>query len=189
MVHSKFFKFFPLNESSKLIAKYSLKRTLIFLSWLPVLYEISEHVVYLGKIEGISMKPTFNPSDSNKNDYVLLWKWDTKNIRNLKVGDVIFLRSPINPENIYTKRIKALQGEMLIPRYPDDRKRVTVPLNHIWVEGDNIHSIDSNTYGPVSTGMVIGKASWIVYPFNRWGPVPPGGRECRESALRSGFSD
>jgi mitochondrial inner membrane protease subunit 2 len=53
------------------------------------------------------------------------------------------------------------------------------------LEGDNIHSIDSNTYGPVSTGMVVAKATWIIWPPNRFGPVPEiGGRECREKMLR-----
>lgn len=156
-----------------------------FLSWIPVLYVISEHVTYIGVVDGISMKPTFNPDSSTSRDRVLLWKYNVKNIDSLKVNDVVFVKSPMNPEQIHTKRIKGIPLDSIIPRYPETRSRVLIPLNHIWLEGDNIHSIDSNTYGPVSTGMVVAKATWIIWPPNRFGPVPEiGGRECREKMLR-----
>ena len=35
----------------------------------------------------------------------------------------------------------------------------------IWVEGDNAEkSIDSNNYGPICLGLVVGKASHVVWP-------------------------
>lgn len=172
-------------QSENPVATYTVKRTLTFLSWVPVFYIISEHITYMGMIDGISMKPTFNPETSLSNDRVLLWKWGVKNLENLKINDVIFMKSPMNPNQIHTKRIKGLALDSVIPRYPDTRSKVLIPLNHIWVEGDNIHSVDSNTYGPVSTGMVVAKAVWIIWPLNRFGPVPNnGGRECREEKLR-----
>jgi inner membrane protease subunit 2 len=167
------------------IVFYTFQRTLKFISWIPVIFVISEHVSYVGIVDGISMKPTFNPDISLSKDRVLLWKFNVKNIDNLKVNDVVFLKSPIDPTQIHTKRIKGIALDSIIPRYPDTRSKVLIPLNHIWVEGDNIHSIDSNTYGPISTGMVVAKAVWILWPLNRFGPVPnTGGRECRERQLR-----
>lgn len=164
--------------------KYTLRQTAIFFSWVPVLYVINEHVAYVGIVEGSSMKPTLNPeSNGTKLDHVLLWKWGCKNINNLHLNDVIFLRSPINPETIYVKRIKAKQGDLVVPRYPDTRSRVLIPVNHLWVEGDNLHSIDSNTYGPVSTGLVLGKATYIIWPWKRFGSIATGGRECRKAYL------
>lgn len=129
------------------------------------------------------MKPTFNPDNSISKDRVLLWKFNIRN--NLKINDIVFIKSPINPNQIHTKRIKGLQLNSIIPRYPETRSKILIPLNHIWVEGDNIHSIDSNTYGPLSNGMVVAKAVWIIWPLNRFGPIPAnGGRECREDKLR-----
>lgn len=129
------------------------------------------------------MKPTFNPDNSISKDRVLLWKFNIRN--NLKINDIVFIKSPINPNQIHTKRIKGLQLNSIIPRYPETRSKILIPLNHIWVEGDNIHSIDSNTYGPLSNGMVVAKAVWIIWPLNRFGPIPVnGGRECREDKLR-----
>lgn len=172
-------------KSKNAVFTYTLKRTATFLSWIPVLYLISEHVSYIGVIDGISMKPTFNPDTSLSRDRVLLWKFNVKNIRNLKTDDVVFIKSPIDPTQIHTKRIKGMALDSIIPRYPDIRSKVLIPLNHVWVEGDNIHSIDSNTYGPVSSGMVVAKAVWIIWPPERFGPVPnTGGRECREKKLR-----
>ena len=35
----------------------------------------------------------------------------------------------------------------------------------IWVEGDNAEkSIDSNNYGPICLGLVVGKASHVIWP-------------------------
>lgn len=165
------------------ILLYTITRSIKFISWIPVIYLFSEHFAYIGIIDGISMKPTFNPDNSISKDRVLLWKFNIRN--NLKINDIVFIKSPINPNQIHTKRIKGLQLNSIIPRYPETRSKILIPLNHIWVEGDNIHSIDSNTYGPLSNGMVVAKAVWIIWPLNRFGPIPAnGGRECREDKLR-----
>jgi len=40
--------------------------------------------------------------------------------------------------------------------------KVVVPYGHVWVEGDNWrNSYDSRDFGPISKGLVIGKATWI----------------------------
>lgn len=153
----------------------------MFLSWVPVLYMFNEHVVFVSKIYGSSMSPTLNPIQ-RQNDYVLLWKWNLR--KDLQVGDVVLVRSPIDPKKIYAKRVKGLQGDEIVTRYPYPKQQVTVPRNHMWCEGDNVHSIDSNNFGPVSTGLLVGKATWILYPFNRFGSIPDGGRECRLDRLR-----
>ena len=46
---------------------------------------------------------------------------------------------------------------------------IRVPEGHCWVEGDHTgHSMDSNSFGPVSLGLVTAKASCIVWPPRRW---------------------
>lgn len=53
----------------------------------------------------------------------------------------------------------------------DNTPRVTIPHNHIWVEGDNTSaSTDSNDYGPISISLVDGIAGSIVWPRARAGP-------------------
>lgn len=50
------------------------------------------------------------------------------------------------------------------------KKEVQIPTGHCWVEGDNHgHSFDSNTFGPVSLGLVKAKATCILWPPGRIG--------------------
>lgn len=149
-----------------------MNRIVKILSFIPVIYVINTHVVSTGIITGHSMTPTFN--NTTQRTWVLIWKWKAKT--NVNVNDVIFLTSPIDPSQLYTKRVKACPNQLIHPRYPDQRRKVLIPQGHIWVEGDNVHSIDSNTYGPISKGLVVGKVVFSLWPF---GPIPiEGGRDC-----------
>lgn len=153
-------------------------------SWVPVVIVLNEHVCYFGKIEGSSMQPTFNPSQ-HTSDWVLLWKWGLRDPHGIEVNDVVLFRSPQNPERVLCKRVKGVQGDMVLTRHPYPREQCHVPRNHLWVEGDNIHSVDSNTFGPISSGLVLGKATRIIWPLDRGGPIVNGGREARISRLSS----
>lgn len=166
--------------------RYTAKVALLTLSWVPVAIVISEHVAHIGRIQGSSMKPTLNPDSSlGWSDFVFLWKYGLREPGALQVGDVVLLRSPSDPEKILIKRILGTQGDDILTRAPFPRPKCTVPANHLWVEGDNIHSIDSNTFGPVSAGMVIGRATRVVFPPSRYGPIPlTGGREARLAELK-----
>lgn len=156
------------------------------LSWVPVAVVFSEHVAHIGRIQGSSMKPTLNPDSSlGWSDFVFLWKWNVRDPGTLKVGDVVLLRSPSDPERILIKRILGVQGDDILTRAPFPRPKCHIPQSHLWVEGDNIHSIDSNTFGPVSSGMVIGKATRVVWPPSRFSVIPhTGGREARLDVLK-----
>lgn len=49
-----------------------------------------------------------------------------------------------------------------------------MPLNHVWVEGDNknaLKTLDSNTYGPIPINLIQGKVTHILFPFERIGRV------------------
>lgn len=161
--------------------RYAAKVSLLTLTWVPVALTMSEHVVHVARIQGSSMKPTLNPLGWS--DYVLLWKYNIRG--SLNVGDVVLIRSPLNPEKIVIKRILGVQGDKIITRSPYPRPTCQIPTGHLWVEGDNIHSVDSNTFGPVSEGLVIGKASKIVWPLSRFGEISTGGREARLNVLKS----
>lgn len=79
--------------------------------------------------------------------------------------------SPLEPEKLVTKRITGVQGETIsthCPPYP--RPEAKVPRNHLWVEGDNsFHSVDSNTFGPISQALVVGKVIKVIWPITRLG--------------------
>lgn len=82
-------------------------------------------------------------------------------------------RSPNNPETVSIKRIVALEGEDVATREPFPEPRVTVPEGHVWVEGDGGvgRSLDSNHYGPISTALITGQVTHILYPFRKLGRI------------------
>lgn len=161
------------------------KRSLILLSWVPVIVTVNQTVAYATWVQGGSMKPALNPDSSlGWRDMLFLWKFRQRAPGKLKVGDVVLFRSPEDPEKILVKRILGIGGDEIKTKDPYPRDVCKVPLNHIWVEGDNIHSIDSNYFGPISVGLVQGKANYILFPPSRIGPIQSGGREARVAYLK-----
>ncbi|SCV05696.1 LANO_0H13168g1_1 [Lachancea nothofagi CBS 11611] len=148
---------------------FGTRTVLITMSWIPVMLAINKNVCYVAKIEGTSMRPTLNPDEITHTDWVLLWKWGAKNAANLRHNDVVLFKAPTNPKAVYCKRVKGVQYDTVQTRHPYPRDIASIPRSHIWVEGDNaFHSTDSNNFGPVSTGLVLGKAVAIIWPPTRW---------------------
>lgn len=149
----------------------ALRYCLITLTWIPVLMTINDNVCHVAKIEGSSMRPTLNANErSITSDWIFLWKFNCKKAFNLNRDDIILFKSPMDPDKVYCKRIKGVQYDSIRTRHPYPRNVVNIPRNHIWVEGDNVlHSLDSNNFGSVSTGLVVGKAIKVIWPPSRWG--------------------
>lgn len=60
------------------------------------------------------------------------------------------------------------------PRGQSDWEQV--PQGHVWVEGEHgaeggRWTWDSNAYGPISTGLIVGKVKAVVYPFRKAGRI------------------
>ncbi|KZP12123.1 LexA/Signal peptidase [Athelia psychrophila] len=117
------------------------------------------------------MQPTLNPDSSLWRDLVFFDRFSIGTLGNWNREDIVALRSPINPEQLLVKRIVALEGDTVktLPPYPD--AEVTVPEGHIWVEGDNYRTEDSNLFGPVPLALLDSKLTYIVWPLNRSGPL------------------
>ncbi|KAF8607925.1 LexA/Signal peptidase, partial [Ceratobasidium sp. AG-I] len=125
-------------------------------------------------VSGSSMQPALNPDGPNQRDMVWIDRWSVVARRRYRRGDVVSLRSPIDPNLIIVKRILALGGDIVetLPPYPD--KTVRVPDGYAWVEGDEpFRSRDSNYFGPVPLGLIESRISNIIWPLSRLGPVPP----------------
>lgn len=132
---------------------------------IPIGITFIDIVGYVARVEGSSMQPYLNPG--SKTDYVFLNKWSVRKL-DIKKGDVISLISPKNSEVKIIKRVIGLQGEC-IKTISFKRPVVKIPDGHCWVEGDHVgNSLDSNSFGPVSLGLVTAKAIAIVWPPSRW---------------------
>lgn len=137
------------------------RKVVLGVSWIPVALAMSD-VVHVSKVDGSSMRPTLNPSDLTYHDWVLVKKYRPTN--NLTVNDIVLLRSPFDPTSVLCKRVKAMSFDTV--KYEDG---MIIPRGHVWVEGDNIHSVDSRKFGPVSQGLILGKVEFIIWPPQRWG--------------------
>lgn len=148
-------------------------------TWVPVFMTLNLSVGGLSPASGGSMKPSINPNEScGKRDWLVVKRYGLHKPGGINVGDVVLLSSPDDPEKTIVKRVLAVGGQTVRPRptssYP--KKTCTIPTRHLWIEGDDIHSTDSNYFGPVSESLVFASAKYIIYPFNRIGPISSGGR-------------
>ncbi|KAF3942264.1 hypothetical protein ABW19_dt0203421 [Dactylella cylindrospora] len=126
----------------------SVRLPLSVISWLPVAIFFFDNIYHVSWVTGRSMYPTFLPdSNAGSRDLILLRKWGAKN--NLQRGEVVVYRSPVNPEVTAVKRIVAVEGDLVATKQPFPESEVVIPRNHVWVEGDDIHSHDSNHFGAV----------------------------------------
>ncbi|KAK6336679.1 hypothetical protein TWF718_009471 [Orbilia javanica] len=149
---------------------FAAKVSLGVLSWLPVAIFFFDNVYHVSWVSGRSMYPTFLPdSNAGMRDLILLKKWNAK--KDLKRGEVVVYRSPVDPEITAIKRIVGLQGDVVFTKKPFPLDEVVVPRNHVWVEGDDIHSHDSNHFGAISAHLIQAKVTHIVWPFSRLGAV------------------
>ncbi|THZ27074.1 LexA/Signal peptidase [Aureobasidium pullulans] len=161
---------------------------------------LNDHVLEPITVEGVSMSPTLSPSyhETGAKDTLLMNKWSP--LKNLQRGDVVMLDLPHKPEKLGIKRVVALEGDWVTLDYRRrdrggkegstaegmvwegvgekkefgvGKRRWKVPYGHVWVEGDNVNqSKDSNSYGPISKSLIVGKAIVQLRPFSKLGEKP-----------------
>ncbi|XP_041971635.1 mitochondrial inner membrane protease subunit 2 [Aricia agestis] len=142
----------------------SLLKSVLF--GVPIGITFLDTIGYVARVEGISMQPALNP-ESRNTDYVFLSRWSVRNYT-VKRGDIISLVSPKDPNQKIIKRVVGLEGDV-VSTLGYKNQYVKVPEGHCWVEGDHTgHTLDSNTFGPVSLGLINARAIYIVWPPERW---------------------
>jgi inner membrane protease subunit 1 len=111
------------------------------------------------QMSGISMLPTLASSGELVIENILTYRLFPND---LKRGDLITLKSPLDPSRIICKRILGLPGDIVCVDptgiSAPSTEHVIVPKGHVWIIGDNAaYSRDSRTYGPVSMSLIRGK--------------------------------
>ncbi|KAK6945631.1 Peptidase S26 [Dillenia turbinata] len=144
----------------KNIAKEAWRQTLLVAKFLSILHISSTYVCSSILVYGPSMLPTLNMSGD-----VLLVEHLSKRFGKLVPGDIVVVRSPLNPNKSVTKRILAVEGDpvtfLVEPRqhHQHGYHSLVVPKGHVWIQGDNMYaSADSRHFGPVPYGLIKGRA-------------------------------
>ena len=150
------------------------------------LYLIATTTVQTVHVVGISMTPTL------QNDDLLIASKIDYRLHPPERGDIIILKSPIDPGRDYIKRVVGLPGDHILirdhhvlvngevleepyvenwsstpdwPQNPDAVDGEAVPPGMYFVMGDNRdHSSDSRLFGWVSRDQIDGKALVRFWP-------------------------
>lgn len=191
-----------------------------FLLWIPIVIVIYENFpLAYWLIEGPSMQPTFNPSHTSENgiintkDHVLVLKLPSPDtfryVRSFfatsrrkradpipQRGQIVVYHPPHDHAKISVKRVVAIPGDTITPLlgYPGGTCPVTIPYNHVWLEGDvgdRKKSVDSNAFGPISASLLIGRVLVTIptlqpwWDGTRWEDAPyPARNRVEESTMR-----
>lgn len=151
------------------------------------LYLIASTTVQTVHVVGVSMNPTLQ-----NNDLLIASRIDYR-LHPPERGDIIILKSPIDPGQDYIKRVIGLPHDHILiradhvlvngqvleepyvaswqlpddwPNNPDDVDGATVPDDMYFVMGDNRdHSSDSRVFGWISRDQIDGKAIVRFWPF------------------------
>ncbi|TKY49278.1 Mitochondrial inner membrane protease subunit 1 [Spatholobus suberectus] len=149
-------------------AKEALDRTAITVKFLCWLHFTSNYLCSPCHAYGVSMLPTLNVAGD-----VLLADHLSPRLGNIGHGDLVLVRSPLNPKIRLTKRIVAMEGDTVTyfdPMRSEAAQVAVVPKGHVWIQGDNIYaSHDSRHFGPVPYGLIQGKVFFRVWPPDSFG--------------------
>jgi signal peptidase I len=152
------------------------------------LYLLATTTIQTVHVVGLSMSPTLSD-----NDLLIASKVDYR-LHNPERGDIIILKSPLDPSRDYIKRVIGLPFDHLLirdhhvlingivleepyvqswigtgdfPLNPDAVEGEVIPSGMYFVMGDNRdHSSDSRLFGYVSRDQIDGKAVLRVWPWS-----------------------
>ncbi|KAM7260630.1 hypothetical protein ACFE04_011303 [Oxalis oulophora] len=142
----------------KLVTRETVTRASLVAKFLCVLHVTNNYFFSSSLVYGPSMLPTLN-----KNGDVVLVEHVSHRLGKVGPGDVVLVKSPVDPRKNLTKRVLAMEGDKVTfftdPRDPHlSSPTVEVPKGHVWIQGDNVYaSHDSRHFGPVPYGLIQGK--------------------------------
>lgn len=165
-------------EEVKTKEKNYFKEFLPYLIIILIVIFLKAYVISPIRVNGVSMNPTLDDRDIMLLDEVSYYFTDISRF------DIVVVRQD---DEYLIKRVVGLPGEEI--RYEDDKLYIdgeyieedyerketsdfstTLGEGEYFVMGDNrTNSTDSRIFGPVSKDDIIGKTSFTILPFSRFG--------------------
>jgi signal peptidase I len=165
-------------EEVKTKEKNYFKEFLPYLIIILIVVFLKAYVISPIRVNGVSMNPTLDDRDIMLLDEVSYYFTDISRF------DIVVVRQD---DEYLIKRVVGLPGEEI--RYEDDKLYIdgeyieedyerketsdfstTLGEGEYFVMGDNrTNSTDSRIFGPVSKDDIIGKTSFTILPFSRFG--------------------
>lgn len=161
---------------------YSLLKTILIA--LVLAFIIKNFIFTFAYVKGISMEPTLSEKD-------VLFSFVPKKYLNLNRSDIVIVKSPIEENKNYIKRIIGLPGDEIKIQngsvYVNDKlleenytsNNYTEALNatytllegnEYFIMGDNRNpggSIDSRTFGPIKKSAIKSVVTFRILPFSK----------------------
>lgn len=120
------------------------------------------------------MQPTLN----DKGDMVLT-EAITPRLKRLEKGDIVVATKPTDPRVAILKRIQGMPGDTVRVNKQGtghgdigdgtEEVDVVVPLDHVWLQGDNQQqSTDSRYYGAVPMSLIRAKVWCRIWPIGQF---------------------
>ncbi|CAJ0579818.1 unnamed protein product, partial [Mesorhabditis spiculigera] len=126
-----------------------------------VAFTFCDKIGHPAYVRGNSMLPTL------RGDEDIVWLSAMWEGTKPEKGDIVTFRSPRNRAQIHIKRCAAVENELIRPKKREHM--MIVPEGQYWMESDNpYNSLDSNVYGSVSRGLMIARATCVIWPPSRW---------------------
>lgn len=162
---------------------YSLLKTILIA--LVLAFVIKNFIFTFAYVKGISMEPTLSEGD-------ILFSFVPKKYLNLNRSDIVIVKSPIEKNKNYIKRIIGLPGDEIKIRngsvYVNNKlleenyisNDYTEALNSTYIllkdkeyfiMGDNRNpgsSIDSRTFGPIKKSSIKSVIMFRILPFSKF---------------------
>lgn len=174
-------------------------RNVFFWYGLPSAIIFQSRFYTVATVNGSSMQPFLNPPPPKKAlthpsekpvlDRVLVNKWIYPR-EDIQRGDIVLLKSPLDPSLLLIKRVAGLEGDNVCSGPPNQAKSgdiifldlihktipppknawIRIPRGHFWVESDAFKQgqSDSLSFGPVPYGLIVGRVDTILFPPSRF---------------------
>jgi len=170
------------------LGRWLLETLLMVLLAIGIAFLVRTYIVQPYQVPTSSMAPTIEIGDQVIASKFIFYLKDPER------GDVVVLDDPTGSVDTLIKRVIAvggqtvdlIDGRVVVDGLPLDEPYVhdlpsepqvlempyMVPAGHVWLMGDNrTNSMDSRTFGAVSTASVHGEAFVIYWPYARWGTL------------------